>query len=51
MSDSLGSYLRSHKAAAVIGAVVGLLLIVVLAAAIVLNSNLLRPTLDRKSVV
>lgn len=46
MSDSLGSYLRSHKAAAVIGAVVGLLLIVVLAAAIVLNSNLLRPTLE-----
>jgi AsmA family protein len=43
---AFSSYLRTHKAVAAIGAVVGLLLIVLIAAVGVLNSNLLRPTIE-----
>jgi AsmA family protein len=42
----VSNFFRTHKVSAVIGAVVALLLIMLLAVIVVLNSNLLRPTLE-----
>jgi AsmA family protein len=44
--SSFGHYFRAHKIAAAIGIVVACLLTVLLAVIVVLNSNLLRPTLE-----
>jgi uncharacterized protein involved in outer membrane biogenesis len=44
--SSFGNYFRTHKITAAIGIVVALLLTVLLAVIVVLNSNLLRPTLE-----
>ncbi len=44
--SSFGNYFRTHKITAAIGIVVAFLLTVLLAVIVVLNSNLLRPTLE-----